>query len=417
MEQTVDSRAAWRIAIAVLVVLSVSFGAPYVVITGLKVVAADLGGERSIPSAASALAWLGTGVGGLAMGLLAERIGTRASVLLGAVMVALGLALSSGGAAWQLYVGHGLLIGFLGNGAINAPLYVYVSRWFELRRGAAVALISSGQYAAGAGWPPLFEKAIATWGWQRTMIAYGVLVVGIVVPLALVMLKPPPLEPKRQPSGLTAAEAAAERRQATFGLHPNLVFGLLSIASFLCCIPMAMPSAHLIAFCGDLGMAPATGAAMLSLLLVCAFLSRQFWGWVSDRIGGLSTLLICSVAQAAAVLGFLVTQDEAGLFAVAAAFGLGFSGLIPAYLLTARNIFPAHEAAWRMPALLLTGTTGMAAGGWIAGVIYDRLGSYGPAFGAGLAANLVNLVILGGLVLVWRRSLAERPVVVAPTGS
>lgn len=417
MEQTVDSRAAWRIAIAALVVLSVSFGAPYVVITGLKVVAADLGGERSIPSAASALAWLGTGVGGLAMGLLAERIGTRASVLLGAVMVALGLALSSGGAAWQLYVGHGLLIGFLGNGAINAPLYVYVSRWFELRRGAAVALISSGQYAAGAGWPPLFEKAIATWGWQRTMIAYGVLVVGIVVPLALVMLKPPPLEPKRQPSGLTAAEAAAERRQATFGLHPNLVFALLSIASFLCCIPMAMPSAHLIAFCGDLGMAPATGAAMLSLLLVCAFLSRQFWGWVSDRIGGLSTLLICSVAQAAAVLGFLVTQDEAGLFAVAAAFGLGFSGLIPAYLLTARNIFPAHEAAWRMPALLLTGTTGMAAGGWIAGVIYDRLGSYGPAFGAGLAANLVNLVILGGLVLVWRRSLAERPVVVAPTGS
>jgi MFS family permease len=162
-------------------------------------------------------------------------------------------------------------------------------------------------------------------------------------------------------------------------------------------------------------MAPAKGAAMLSLLLVCAFLSRQFWGWLSDRIGGLLTLLICSGAQALAVTGFLVTQDEAGLFAVAAAFGLGFSGLIPAYLLTARKLFPASEAAWRMPALLLTGTAGMATGGWLAGVLYDKLGSYQPAFATGLAANLVNFVILAGLVLVWRRSLTvERKTRLAP---
>jgi hypothetical protein len=54
-------------------------------------------------------------------------------------MICVGLTISSFGAPWQLYVGHGLFIGFLGNGGLNAPLYVYVSRWFDRRRGSALA--------------------------------------------------------------------------------------------------------------------------------------------------------------------------------------------------------------------------------------------------------------------------------------
>ena len=199
-----------------------------------------------------------------------------------------------------------------------------------------------------------------------------------------------------------------------FGMPSGVAFTLLSLASFLCCVPMAMPQAHLIAFCGDLGMAASRGAAMLSMLLIFAFFSRQFWGWLSDRIGGLATLVTCSAAQAAAVTGFLFTQDEAGLFFVAAAFGLGFSGLIPAYVLTARQLFPARDASWRMPMLLLTGTAGMATGGWSAGVIYDAFGSYYPAFATGLAANLLNFAVLFGLLAMsWRK----RPFAAAANGS
>jgi MFS family permease len=234
------------------------------------------------------------------------------------------------------------------------------------------------------------------------MLGFGVVVVGLVVPLAILFLRPAPEERKAEtPLHLTGQVGKV------FGLPPNVAFALLAVASFLCCVPMAMPSSHIIALCGDLGLGPAKGAAMLTVLLVCAFIARQFWGWISDRIGGLTTLLIGSMAQATAIAGFIVTQDEVGLLAVAAAFGLGFSGLIPAYLLTARQQFPAREASWRIPMLLLTGMSGMAAGSWLAGVIYDRFGFYAPAFATGFVFNLANLVIIASLVLLWRQAQAR----------
>jgi MFS family permease len=381
----------------------VSLGAPYVVVVALKPIAEELGGLRSVPSGAMSLAMLGTGVGGLAMGWVAERVGVRAVVMFGAVMVCAGLALSSRGEVWQLYVGHGLLIGLIGNSAINAPLYIYVTKWFERRRGTALALIASGPNVAGAFWPPLFERAIAAYGWRETMVTFGLVVVGIVVPLAALFLRPPPDAPK---SAVAAGAAAAKAR--VLELPPNAAFALLAGASFLCCIPMAMPAAHVIALCGDLGMTPAKGAAMLTVMLVCAFTARQLWGWLSDSVGGLLTLLVGSLAQTVAIAGFMITQDEAGLFAVAGAFGFGFSGLIPAYILTARQLFPAREASWRIPTLLLTGMSGMAAGSWLAGVIYDHYGFYAPAFATGLAFNIANFAIIAGLVVLWRGTLTHR---------
>jgi MFS family permease len=276
LPELIDSRDSWLITVAALVAASVSLGAPYVVIVALRPIAEELGGFRSVPSGAMSLAMLGTGVGGLAMGWMAERVGVRAVVMFGAVMVCAGLTLSSRGEVWQLYVGHGLLIGLIGNGAVNAPLCVYVTRWFERRRGAALALIASGQYVAGACWPPLFERAIATYGWRQTMVTFGFVVVGVVVPLAAMFLRPPPEVPE---SAVAAGTVGVKAR--VLELPPNAVFALLAGASFLCCIPMAMPSAHVIALCGDLGMTPAKGAAMLTVILVCAFIARQLWGWLS----------------------------------------------------------------------------------------------------------------------------------------
>jgi MFS family permease len=162
---------------------------------------------------------------------------------------------------------------------------------------------------------------------------------------------------------------------------------------------MSVPSAHIVALCGDIGIKPTHGAAMLSVMLGSAFLARQAWGSLADRIGGLRTVLAGSACQAVAIACFLLTQDEVGLFAVSAAFGLGFAGIIPSYSLAVRDLFPASEASWRMPLTLFTAMSGMAFGSWFAGALYDYFGFYAPAFAAGALFNLGNLIVVGFLVL------------------
>jgi MFS family permease len=395
--KSVESRTSWIVASVVLVILAVSFGAPWITVVALKPIAAEAGGQRSVPSLAASLAWIGYGAGGIVMGLIAERFGVRWTVLFGAVMIGVGLALSTGGETWQLYAGQGLFVGFLGIGGMNAPFYVYVSQWFDRRRGSALALISSGSYLAGAVWPAIFERAIAYMGWRHTMLAYGVLEVAVIIPLAAIFLTRPP--EMLHPGG---AFEGWRKPETVMGWPPNLVFGLIAFAVIFCCIPMAMPQQHLPAFCSDLGFSPTHGAAMLSVLLGTAFVSRQFWGWVSDRIGGIKTVLTGSALQIVALAAFLSTQDEIGLFTVAAGFGLGFAGIIPAYVLAIRELFPASEASWRIPTFLLCSGGGMAIGGWLAGVLYDHFGFYTPAFVAGVAANAVNLVIIGTLAIRQR---------------
>jgi MFS family permease len=396
---SIETRESWVVASVALLVMAVAFGAPWITVVALKSIAAEVNGERSIPAFAGALLWVGTGVGGILMGRIAEIVGVRWTVICGAAMIAIGLALSTLGPSWPLFIGHGLFIGVLGLGGINAPFYVYVSRWFDRRRGSALALISSGSYLAGAIWPSIFERAIAYSGWRQTMLYYAIVELLIIVPAAVIVLAPPPETPHHVPV------ASASRRTDTdsvLGWPPNLVFALQACAIFTCCVPMSMPQAHLVAFCSDLGISPVHGAAMLSVLLGAAFLSRQVWGVLSDRLGGLYTMLAGSACQTVGLAAFLLTQNEFGLFTVSAAFGFGFSGLVPANILASRELFPVAEAYWRIPTLLLCSGTGMATGGWIGGVLYDYFGYYAPAFAVGVGVSMINFMIIS--TLAFRRS-------------
>jgi MFS family permease len=275
---------------------------------------------------------------------------------------------------------------------------VYVSRWFDRRRGSALALISSGGYLAGTVWPPIFERSVAYFGWRHTMLVYAAVELLMIVPTAAIIFRAPPDVPLRPlPAG-----TAPRGNKLVMGWPPNAVFAVMTAAIFTCCIPMSMPQAHLVAFCSDLGIGPAHGAAMVSVLLGMAFFSRQVWGAISDRIGGLYTMLAGAVLQTVGMVAFLLTQDEIGLFTVSALFGFGFSGLVPANILASRELFPAADAYWRIPTLLLASGTGMAGGGWIAGILYDHFGYYAPAFATGAAISFLNLMIISTLAL--RRS-------------
>jgi MFS family permease len=394
---SIEARGSWVAACIALALLSVSYGSPLLIVVGLKPITEDLATTRQVVALAGSLTWLGTGAGGILMGWVAERLGIRRTVAFGAVMIALGLVVSASGNIWAIMLGHALLVGLLGNGALFPPLLVYVSRWFDRRRGTALALISAGQYIAGMIWPTLFEYAMSGYGWRTTMFGFAVILV-IAVPIFALFLQ-------RAPEALaTAGFTDAAGRRWVLGMRPNLVLAIIAIAGFSCCIPMAIPQGHLVAFCSDIGIPAAQGAAMLSVLQAAGFISRIFWGWLTDRIGGLLTVLAGSFCQALAIAAFMTTQDEAGLFAISAAYGLGFAGIIPAYVVAIRELFPAREASWRVPSVLFVSMGGMAVGSWFAGALFDHFGFYLPAFATGIVFNLINLALVGFLVLRQQRA-------------
>jgi MFS family permease len=396
---------------AALLVMTIGGAGMYAMAVALPPVQAEFGVDRADASLPYTLAMVGFGLGGILMGRLSDRFGVVVPVALGAVCIGLGFV--AAGLAPNLLVfalAHGVLIGFLGASGTFAPLVADISLWFNRRRGIAVAICISGNYLAGAVWPPVLQHFFGAVGWRATFVGVGVFSVAAILPLALLLRKRPPL--------LEAAAASAHARslqERPLGLTPNSLMVLLSVAGVGCCVAMAMPQVHIVAYCTDLGYGAARGAEMLSLMLGFGIVSRLAAGWISDRIGGLRTLLLGSSLQAVALALFLPFDSLASLYVVSALFGLFQGGLIPAYPIIVREYFPPAQAGSRLGMVLMATLLGMALGGWMSGAIFDLTGSYRAAFVNGIAFNLLNLTIV--LWLLRRARWARLPAAPDPAGS
>jgi MFS family permease len=207
------------------------------------------------------------------------------------------------------------------------------------------------------------------------------------------MWRAPPAE---EPASAAAVAAGAQRG---LGLSPGALQVALCIAGLSCCVAMAMPQVHIVAYCGDLGYGVARGAEMLSLMLGFGIVSRIASGFIADRIGGVATLLLSSVLQGLALLLYLFFNGLVSLYVISALFGLFQGGLVPMYAIIVRDYFSPREAGVRLGLVLMATLFGMAIGGWMSGVIFDLTGSYRAAFANGLVWNLVNVSIALWLLL------------------
>jgi MFS family permease len=166
------------------------------------------------------------------------------------------------------------------------------------------------------------------------------------------------------------------------------------VAGLACCMAMAMPQVHLVAYCADLGYGIVAGAEMVSLMLAGGVVSRLASGMIADRIGGILTLLAGSVLQCLALFLYIPFDGLASLYVVSAVFGLAQGGIVPCYAIIVREYLPAREAGERVGIVILATVVGMAAGGWMSGWIYDLTGSYRAAFLNGIAWNLLNIAVM-----------------------
>ncbi len=408
----IDGAYAWWVAIASTLILTVSFGATYLISVALKPIALDFDWPRSIPSLGYALIYAGTGAGGILAGWWSDRHGMLAPALLATAAIAGGSLLSATSTSMLGFLlGQGLFVGLLGSGALFSPLMTNTTRWFLRRRGLAVALVASGQSLAGAIWPPLLRWTIEDYGWRQTMIGYGVVAVLVVLPLSLTFRRRAPrVEARAAPE---VGRMTADGR--VLGLPANLTLTLLGLAFVGCCVAMAMPLVHIVAYCTDLGFQAARGAEMLSLLLACAFLSRLGFGWLADRIGGLQTILVSSSLQAVSLSLYTVVDGLGGLYVISALYGLVFGGIVPSYALAVRQLFPETQAGWRIGVVYFFGTSAMGLGGLLGGFLFDLSGGYHLAFVVGVAFNLTNLALIG--FFVWAMGRPEEGPAVPDSGA
>jgi MFS family permease len=401
---TAESPYAWWRLVASLALMTLGGVGMYSVTVVLPRIQADFGVDRGAASLPYTLTMVGFGIGGILMGKLSDRFGVMVPVIGGAI--GLGLGFIAAGAAttlWQFSLAQGLLIGMLGTSATFAPLVADTSRWFDRHRGIALAICMSGNYVAGAIWPPVTQHFIDHGGWREAYTVIGVFCLLAMLPLALVLRRRPPPEAAPMSAAATTGATTAQADRP-LGLSPATLQALLCVAGVSCCVAMSMPQVHIVAYCTDLGFGAARGAEMLSIMLGMGVASRLISGWISDRIGGLRTLLLGSVLQGIALLMFLPFDGLVPLYLISGMFGLFQGGIVPSYALIIREHFSPMQAGVRTGTVLMATLLGMALGGWMSGAIFDLTGSYQAAFVNGIGFNLLNVSIV---IFLLRRARAR----------
>ena len=392
-----DSGRAWlRLAVAVAIGSLGSVGM-WSVVVALPVVQGEFGASRGTASLAFTLVMLGFGSGGVLTGKITDRYGIVTAIGLGIGILGLGyIGAGMSPSIWSFILFH-FAIG-LSSSATFGPLMAEASHWFERYRGLAVAIAASGNYIGGAIWPSIVSYGMQSFGWRTTHVAIGIFT-AVAMALALVVL--------RMLMGAAArrSHANAPPPRVDLRLSTNALTAMLSFASIACCVAMAMPQVHIVAYCGDLGYGVARGAEMLSLMLGFGIISRIGSGFLADKIGGIRTLLIGSVAQGTALLFYLFFDSLTSLYIISAMFGLFQGGIVPSYAIIVREAMPASEAATRVGIVIFASVFGMSFGGFISGVIFDATGSYAAAFANGLAWNALNISIMLLLLMRARRRL------------
>ena len=386
-----DSRAAWlRLGVA-LAISTIGGVGMWSIMVALPTMQANFGVTRADASLPFTMVMIGFAGGGILMGRLADRFGIAVPLGMGTLTLLAGyLGTGWSSSLWQVALAHGLI--GIGCSASFGPLMADISHWFMRRRGIAVAIAASGNYVAGTIWPPIVQHFISADGWRATHIGIGLFCFVTMLPLVLGLRR------RIESHHGDAAAAAAALRQTEMPFSPMTLQVLLCIAGVACCVAMAMPQVHIVAYCGDLGYGVARGAEMLSLMLGFGIISRIGSGFIADRIGGVRTLLLGSVLQGLALFLYLWFDGLISLYVISALFGLFQGGIVPSYALIVREYFSPREAGTRLGLVLMATLLGMALGGWLSGLVFDLTSSYRAAFLNGLGWNLVNVSIMTWLL-------------------
>ena len=382
----------WVVVAASAAIVCVGMGALFSLGVFLKPMADTMGWSRGAISSVALLNWVAMGLGSFVWGALSDRIGTRVVAVMGGVLLGLGLVLSSQvQALWQLNVTFGVMVGFA-VGAFYAPLTSTATKWFTVRRGLAVGLVSAGIGVGILAMAPLARRLISAWGWRVALLVMGDLAWLIVVPVALLIREHPG---NVGAAALGGASARAGRDYTTGQVLSTPQFWAIAVTHFACCAAHSGPIFHMVTHATDQRIGPMAAATAFGVSGLSSVAGRLGGGVLADRFSAKTTLLAGLALQAAMIVLYLFVREVGAFYALALVFGVAYGAVMPLYALVTREYFGERVMGAAYGGVFLVSTLGMGLGSFAGGVLYDRLGSYAwlyaGSFAIGAAAVLLAL--------------------------
>lgn len=385
----------WVVVAAGMLISCVSMGSCLSLGVFLQSIAEDTGWSRTGISSAGTLVFLAMGVSAFGWGRLNDRWGTRPVVLSGMVLLGIGLIAASRAASLvQFEMLFGLLVGVAG-GSVYAPLMTVASAWFDRQRNLAVSLVSAGMGMSPLVVAPFVRAMISAFDWRTAMLTLGIVAIVVLIPVALLIRKPPPVIPAEGMPGHPLRTAPAETPMTVAQAFRTYAFVALALTHFACCAAHSGPIFHMVPYAEVCGIAPMVAVSVYSVAGLSGLGGRLLLGIASDRLGAKPVLVAGLAVQAMAAGTYYFVRELGEFYALAVVFALAYGGVMPLYATLVREYFGIRIMGSVFGAVSAAASFGMALGPVAGGWVFDTFGSYGwlyiGSFGIGLGAMAVAL--------------------------
>jgi MFS family permease len=316
------------------------------------------------------------------VGRAVDRFGIRRVLVVSALLVAAGLALSAAAQSpAQLAVTYGIVASLGFGGASGVAASVAVTYWFTERRGLAFALVEAGFGAGQLLLVPLALLAIAQLGWRETLIGGALLLSVVVAPTMARWLRDRPedvgLEPIGGPHPPVAVPGGPPAADGFRGLLRSRAFWVLAAPFFVCGLTTTgFVDTHLIPLAQDRGIPSATAGLAVALLAAANVTGILASGPLSDRVDNRILLASLYGTRGLSFVALYLLAGGPALLAFALLFGLvDFSTVAPTQWLASRYVEP-RTVGLAFGCLNGIHQLGSAIGAWLPGLAYDATGSY-----------------------------------------
>jgi MFS family permease len=385
----------WVIVAVGAIMTCIGMGAMFALPVFLLPMEENMGWSKTGLSFSMTIAFLTMGAAGFGWGALSDRIGARPVLLAGNALLGLGLVMASRSASLlEFQIWYGAVIGIAG-GSFFPPLIATTVGWFEKHRSLAVSLVSVGIGVAPMTVAPFSEWLIANFGWREAQFITGVAVLVLLVPMCLLIRRPPavPVDVAEPPQAMAVAPVPEQSSLTVGQALRTPQFIVLALVFFACCACHSGPIFHTVSFAQVCGIAPAFAVTIYSVEGVGGLFGRVALGLAGDKFGVKRTLIVGLLIQAVGAGAYLYAANLEFFYVVAFIFGFAYGGVMPLYAVLARDYFGPNIMGAVFGAAAMISSLGMALGPAIGGWIYDTWNAYTGLYVASAVVGLGAVAI------------------------